>query len=229
MGIPDVNGSSFWGGGTYVHGQGYVLLDNHGQVVGEPAEIHDDTLSQELRWIGHDGSIVLREQRSLGWGAFAGDETVWRMTFASSLRAETDAVLNSPGSRGRVGGGYGGFFWRFPACANVDVFTPDARGEDETHGRVAPWLAWSADFAAGPGLGGPATLVLVARDAEAAGEPWFVRVDSYPGLGSALAWDRHVVLPAGEVLSRRFDIAIADGRLDRERAAALAAELTAAQ
>ncbi len=226
MGIPDVNASSFWGGGTYVHGEGYVLLDNHGSVVGGPAEIHGDRLTQELSWIGHDGSTVLREQRSIGWTAL--DETAWRLTFASRLRSETDAELNSPGSRGRVGGGYGGFFWRFPACANVDVFTADAQGEDEVHGRVAPWVAWSADFAAGPGLGGPATIVLAAREAEAAGEPWFVRVGSYPGLGSALAWDRPVVLPAGDVLSRRFDVAVADGRLDRERVAALAIELTTA-
>lgn len=230
MGIPDVNGSSFWGGGTYVHGEGYVLLDNHGSVVGEPAEIRGDALTQELSWIGHDGSTVLRERRSIGWSALEESrlaETAWRLTFASSLRSETDAVLNSPGSKGRVGGGYGGFFWRFPACANVDVFTADARGEDEVHGRVAPWVAWSADFAAGPGLGGPASVVLVADDAEAAREPWFVRVGGYPGLGSALAWDRPVVLSAGDVISRRFEVAIVDGRLDHEGAAALAAELPA--
>ena len=138
-------------------------------------------------------------------------------------------MLKSPGSKGRVGGGYGGFFWRFPACANVDVFTADARGEDEVHGRVAPWVAWSADFAAGPGSSGPATIVLVARDAEAAGEPWFVRVGSYPGIGSALAWDRPVVAcrPATSSAADSTSL-IADGRLDAERAAALAAVLTTA-
>ncbi len=39
MAIPDVNGTHFWGGGTYVHGQGYVLLDNHGVITGEPPEL----------------------------------------------------------------------------------------------------------------------------------------------------------------------------------------------
>ena len=29
------HGTSFWAGGTYVHGRGYVLLDNHGVIVGE--------------------------------------------------------------------------------------------------------------------------------------------------------------------------------------------------
>ena len=42
MAIPDVNGTSFWGGGTYVHGQGYVLLDNHGEIVGEALEGQDE-------------------------------------------------------------------------------------------------------------------------------------------------------------------------------------------
>ena len=62
--FPDVNGTSFWGGGTYVHGQGYVLLDNHGLVVGDPPELEGDSFTQRLRWIGRDGSVVLAEQRS---------------------------------------------------------------------------------------------------------------------------------------------------------------------
>jgi hypothetical protein len=47
-------------------------------------------------------------------------------------------------------------------------------------------------------------------------EPWFVRAQSYPGIGSALAWDRAVELAPGQTLTRRFDILVADGRLDAE-------------
>ncbi len=50
MAIPDVNGTSFWGGGTYVHGQGYVLLDNHGVIVGDPPVPQDGSFSHRLRW-----------------------------------------------------------------------------------------------------------------------------------------------------------------------------------
>jgi predicted dehydrogenase len=225
MAIPDVNGTHFWGGGTYVHGQGYVLLDNHGVITGEPPELNEDAFTQELRWIGHGGSIQLREGRSIGWTAV--DEQTWRLIFDSRLRADAGAELNSPGSKGRAGGGYGGFFWRFPACDNVQVFTAQARGEDEVHGSVAPWLAWSADFTAGPGVSGPATIVVTAPDAAVAGEPWFVRVRGYPGIGSALAWDRPTVLPPGAEIRRRFDVAVADGRLSEEQIEALAAELMA--
>jgi predicted dehydrogenase len=227
MAIPDVNGSHFWGGGTYVDGQGYVLLDNHGVIVGEPPELEDDALTQELQWIAHDGSVALHEQRSIGWSAI--DQRSWRLVFESQLRADAGAELNSPGSKGRIGGGYGGFFWRFPACENVEVFTDEARGEDEVHGSLAPWIAWSADFAAGPGTSGPATIVIASPDAAAAGEPWFVRVSSYPGLGSALAWDRPAILAPGAVLQRRFDGVIADGRLSEGETRGLVAEVTASR
>ena len=225
--IPDVNGSSFWGGGTYVHGEGYVLLDNHGQIVGTAPEELGDGFRQQLDWIGHDGSVQLREERSVRWAPL--DERTWQLTFEFALRPEADATLHSPGSKGRVGGGYGGFTWRFPECADIDLCAAETHGEDEVHGHVAPWLSWSADFAAGPGLSGPATVVIAAAEAAAAGEPWFVRVRDYPGIGSALAWDRPVVLRAGDVLSRRFDIAIADGRLTTAQSAALAGELLVSQ
>jgi predicted dehydrogenase len=221
--IPDVNGTSFWGGGTYVHGQGYVLLDNHGRIVGGAPAVRDDGFSQELEWVGHDGSVVLREQRSVRWALL--DERSWKLTFDFTLTADATATLNSPGSKGRVGGGYGGFAWRFPECDDVQVFTAEARGEDEVHGRTAPWLAWSADFAAGPGRNGPATAVVAGAQAATAGEPWFVRVRDYPGIGSALAWDRPVVLQPGDALSRSFTIALADGRLSPTEVTDLTDEL----
>jgi predicted dehydrogenase len=227
MAISDVNGTNFWGGRTYIHGQGYVLLDDHGEIAGEPPALRDESFTQELQWIGHDGSVQLREQRLIGWAAM--NEQSWKLTFESSLRADAGAKLASPGSKGRIGGGYGGFFWRLPACDDVQVFTDQARGEVAVHGTVAPWVAWSADFTAGPGMSGPATIVIAAPGAARAAEPWFVRVRNYPGIGSALAWDRPLVLSPGTVLRRRFDVAIADGRLTEAQTKALAAELMTPQ
>ncbi|MBA2555210.1 MAG: PmoA family protein, partial [Geodermatophilaceae bacterium] len=142
---------------------------------------------------------------------------LWRLTFATSLTADE---LQSPGSNGRLGGGCGGFFWRFPSCEDVDVFTATARGEHAAHGTVAPWVAWSADFFAGPGTSGPATIVVASANAVCHDEHWFVRVSDYPGLGSALAWDRPIVLSPGQPLERRYEILVADGRLDAEAVAA---------
>jgi hypothetical protein len=227
MAIPDVNGSHFWGGSTYIHGQGYRLLDNHGVISSEQPKLAGEAFTQELQWIGRDGSVQLREVRSISWAIH--NEQTWKLIFESALRADDGAELNSPGSKGRIGGGYGGFFWRFPACGNVELFTAHARGEDEVHGSVAPWLAWIADFTAGPGVSGPATIVICQPDDVAADEPWFVRVREYPGVGSALAWDRPNVLAPGAVLQRRFDVAIADGRLTEAEARQLADELIASR
>jgi hypothetical protein len=165
--------------------------------------------------------------RSIGWIGI--DEQTWKLIFDSRLRADSGAELNSPGSKGRVGGGYGGFFWRFPACDNVEVFTAQCRGEEEVHGSVAPWVAWVADFAAGPGFSGPATIVITEPDAAQAGEPWFVRVRDYPGLGSALAWESPTILAPGEVLHRTFVAAIADGRLTESATGRLADQLIASR
>jgi hypothetical protein len=225
MAIPDVNGTNFWGGGTYVREQGYLLADDHGVIIGEPPEPQTDAFVQQLQWIGRDGAVQLRERRLISWTPL--NDHSWRLSFDTSLRADTGATIKSPGSKGRPDGGYGGFFWRFPACDNVQVCTTKARGEVDVQGSVAPWVAWSADFFAGPGISGPATVVIAAPAAAEANEPWFVRVRSYPGIGSALAWTRSLVIPPGGELRRRFDVAIADGRLTDAMIAALASELMA--
>jgi hypothetical protein len=94
---------------------------------------------------------------------------------------------------------------------------------------VAPWVAWVADFEAGPGVSGPATVVITAPDAAQAGEPWFVRVRDYQGLGSALAWESPTILAPGEVLHRTFVAAIADGRLTESETGRLADQLIASR
>lgn len=226
MAIPDVNGTNFWGGGTYAPDRGYALLDDHGVVSGGRVELEPSGFRQRLDWVGNNGHRELVEERGVRWVAVA--PHLWRLTFITSLSSEHLVELGSPGSKGLVGGGYGGFFWRFPSCEDVDVFTPTASGEQAVHGTVTPWIAWSADFFAGPGISGPATIIVASADATRHDEPWFVRVSNYPGLGSALAWDRPLVLSPGQPWERRFEILVADGRLDAAAVAAAIAEPTVA-
>ncbi|MDF2916502.1 MAG: hypothetical protein K0S70_719 [Microbacterium sp.] len=138
-------------------------------------------------------------------------------------------MLGSPGSNGRVGGGYGGLAWRLPACVDVDVRTPSARGEAAVHGTVAPWLAWSAAFAdpighspAAPATA-EATVALAPADDVSAGDPWFVRVAGYPGIGAALAWDRAVAASPSAPVRRAYRLLVADGRLSDAEVGALLA------
>lgn len=231
--VPDVDGTSFWGGGTFIKGQGYVMLDNHGRMTNERSEHVDDGsgLDQTLGWINHSGQKVISELRSLRWSRLSGGVATpangWELAYRSSLTAlDKPASLGSPGSNGRPNGGYGGFFWRLPRCSDVSIMSAEADGEDAVHGKVSEWLAWSGRFEARPGATGHATLVFVAEK-DAAADPWVVRYAGYPGIGSAVAWEERVNIPAGSTISRGFRVGVVDGQLDREGAGKVAAALKA--
>ncbi|QQD77237.1 PmoA family protein [Curtobacterium sp. YC1] len=200
--IPDVDGVNCWGGPTYVEGLGYVRRDDHGSVEVVHAERHGTTSAEALVWLGPDRAVVLREDRMLRWRAVAGG---WELSWSSSFRTSGDTAvrLGGPGSNGRVGAGYGGFFWRFPECTAVVVRTADAEGEAAVHGSVAPWITWSAEFG-----GAPATIRIEAVDHD---DPWFVRAEEYPAIGSALAWNSPAVVQPGAALVRSFRATVTDG------------------
>jgi Family of unknown function (DUF6807) len=209
--LQDVNGTNFWGGRTYTRDAGaYVSRQDHGRIELLPANA-DEPDARQLRWLGTDGQPLLTEQRTLSHEILG--ERAWRLDLGTELTAVVDVSLGSPGSHGAAGSGYGGFFWRLPACSGARIFTSDAEGEPAVHGAVAPWLAWTASFGEVPGIrsGQPATLVFRAPDDAA--DPWFVRCSGYPAVGSALAWDRPVALAAGQSLRRSLSVWMCDGEL----------------
>ncbi|MDI2036691.1 DUF6807 family protein [Paenarthrobacter nitroguajacolicus] len=220
--LQDVDGINFWGGRTYTRDAGmYVWRKDHGRIVTESAEQGDGYRQEQLSWIGPDQSPVLREQRVWRWAAVG--SSTWQLTLDFTLESATGrpVLLGSPGSNGRPQGGYGGFFWRLPKVADATIWTPEMRGEDAVHGSIAPWLAWSGTFDAGPddapslaggtGLGHPATLVFLASPQ--APDPWFVRHEGYPGVGLSLAWDSPVATEPGYPVHRSVRVLIADGFL----------------
>ncbi|MEZ2389672.1 DUF6807 family protein [bacterium RCC_150] len=212
--LQDVNGTNFWGGKTYTRStHRYEEPPDHGRIVEMSATPGGGVVDQELTWLAPGGGVLLGERRSSR--ALRVADHIWRLDLTSKLTSAVDLSLGGPGSNGAAGSGYGGFFWRLPACRNPAVFTAEARGEAEVHGCIAPWLAFSADFPEGP-----ATLVFAAP-AEAP-DPWFVRVSDYPGVGSAMVWDRPLQLAAGESVTRSLKVWIADGTLTAPEAAALA-------
>ena len=163
--------------------------------------------------------MLLTEQRNWHFTELHGDS--WLLDLNFTLTAASDPVLlGSPGSNGRDGGGYGGFFWRLPACTDVRVRTADAEGEDAVHGSITPWLAWTAQFP-----DGPATLVFVPDPQE--DDPWFVRCSGYPGVGLSLAWDTPVRTTSSAPISRSVSVVVVDGRLDDDGVARLVADLQA--
>ncbi|WP_250445069.1 PmoA family protein [Actinotalea sp. C106] len=232
VGVQDVAGANLWGGRTYLRGAGYTWRRDHGRILHQEwVRRAPGSVSHRLLWAGPDGAALLEEVRDLAWSPL--DEGSWRLDLAFHLTlpvGRTEPVeLGSPGSHGRDQGGYGGLFWRVAPCVDIDLRTPAARGETAVHGSRpsdgARWLAWSATASdeTGPGAtsrpGTPArefTIAVAPADGHTAQDPWFVRAEDYPGLGSALAWDAPVEVAAAG-LSRSFTIVVADGRWEDDR------------
>ncbi|MEV6609363.1 DUF6807 family protein [Kutzneria sp. NPDC051319] len=191
LALPDVNGVNLWGGPTYRRGLGYVEGE-----LGQVREIEPDV----VEWCDAAGQGLLRERRRIEVRPHTGG---WELVWHSVLSAETDVVLNSPGSNGRPGAGYGGWFWRLPTLDPelVEVFTPDFYGEEQVNGARAEWLAVVVHDPDAPW-----TAVLSGPD-----DPWFVRVGQYQGVGSALAWERPRVVHAGEQLDITVRMVLLDG------------------
>ncbi|WP_407564165.1 PmoA family protein [Streptomyces sp. 184] len=212
--VPDVGGGNFWGGRTFVRGRGPVELDNHGEQRHAGWLLRDpDGFVEELSWYA-DGAEVLRERRAVAV-APAGD-AAWALGVSFALTNVSGAPVSfgSPATNGRPGAGYGGYFWRAPRTEHPPrVFTAEDEGEEAVHGRPARWLALASD---------DWTLVFAGATEVTRRDPWFVRTRDYPGIGSALAWSERVPLAPGASLTRRVVTAVADGRLDRAAAAALA-------
>ncbi|WP_447041233.1 DUF6807 domain-containing protein [Streptomyces sp. DSM 118878] len=212
--VPDVAGRNFWGGRTFVRGQGPTELDNHGAQCHQAFKLRDpDGFVQEVAWAA-DGEVLLRERRTVAAAALT--DTAWALDFTFSLTNATggELTIGSPATNGRPGAAYGGYFWRAPkAAAPPRVFTPEAEGEEAAHAARAKWLALAGDGW---------TLVFAGATAETRRDPWFVRAAEYPGVGSSLASADRLPIAPGETVVRRIVTVVADGTLDRGEADALA-------
>ncbi|MEH0543560.1 PmoA family protein [Streptomyces sp. B21-105] len=211
--VPDVEGHNFWGGRTYVRDQGPTELDDHGAQRHGSFQLRDpDGFVEELRWVA-SGTELLRERRTVA--ATELTSSAWALDFTFSLTNVFGAPLSigSPATNGRPGAAYGGFFWRARKEDRApDVFTADTEGEAAVHGARADWLAL-----AGAGW----TLVFAGATDATRRDPWFVRTAEYPGVGSSLASAERLPIPPGETVVRRIVTVVADGRPDRDEAAAL--------
>ncbi|MGN6427964.1 MAG: DUF6807 family protein [Leifsonia sp.] len=217
--LPAVTGpggrSNLWGGPDYVPDAGYRWGRTHGSAIVSERSRRPDAERTRLAWRDARGDIVLHENRTWSWRTV--DEQTWRLRLRIELSAAAGPVrLDSPGSLGRPGAGYGGFFWRFAPCTGIEVRTPEAEGEAATNGARAPWLLWTAAF------DGARRSVLFCAPPEA-DDPWFVRTAEYPGVGSALAWDAPLLLEPGEPVVRTLAAVVSDRALSAADAHRLAA------
>lgn len=201
--LPDVNGTSYWGGRTYVQDIGSIMLENQGVQRRDDLTIDGDVLVERLTWIDEREVAQLSEVRVLtGRATRVGERDAWTLGWRSTLAANFGALaLGSPATNGREGAGYGGLFWRFPKW-NAAVVTRDGAGEAVAHGSRSPWLAVvDAERRV--------TVLLVQPDGRPP-LPWFARVDEYLGIGPAVAWDEILTIPEGGRLEIGLDALLID-------------------
>ncbi|GAA4963883.1 PmoA family protein [Kineococcus glutinatus] len=240
MTATDVSGQNLWGGNTYVHGQGYIPLDNVGSMrhdsfdaAGPDGADGAVEVRERLTWLNAGGEEWAAEERSLRFSGVDGDRGLWVLDVASDVRNTrgADLVLGSPTTNGRPDAGYTGWFWRGPrGFTGGAVTAADGRGPDAM-GTSSPWLAYSGQH---DEVDGGATLLFFAGGAAVAGAAgadrdvplkWFVRNDPFPAVAPSYAFDEEVVLAPGDALRLRHRLVVCSRVLDAAEVGALAAEL----
>jgi hypothetical protein len=202
--MSDVNGYNLWGGRTFVSGEGYVWLTDHGRIrhAAWVPGVFDAGFSEELSWCDADDKELLRERRTITATAAPHG---WSLGFSYGLATarQTSVALGSPATHGRTGGaGYGGFFWRFPP-GRARAFTAST---DSPNGSAEPWVAMTVDDA----------YTLVFRGLAGA-DRWFVRTEEYAGVCAALAYSQPLVVEPDTAVNRDITVWIVDGVLSRDQ------------
>jgi len=226
--LPVVDDENFWGGPSFVQGQGYVQLPNdgaqqHRRIV--RCELVDGAaaFAHELDWITQDGRTIFDEARTLA--ARVLDDNTWALTFETRMTNTTgaDIAIGSPTTRGRDNAGYGGLFWRGPRSFTDGLLvTASGTGTgDDVRGARHEWMGY-----AGRHDGVDATSLMVMVDA--AQNPqhppqWFARSAEFAALNPAPFFSEEVKVPAGGSVQFRYAVGVADA--DHEAAVGLAATL----
>ena len=194
LAIPDVNGTSYWGGRTFLPGRGSTMLTNHGQQRVISSTLSGQSLTQELEWRDEKNRVQFTEFRVIAASQLS-EGAAWSLTWTSVLRAIMGPVtIGSPATNGRPGAGYGGIFWRLPHRESTRLLSASGIGESAAHESDSPWLAINQGYGAqriGLLLGQPA----------ATRTDWFVRSTEYVGAGPMLAAERTVTLAPGAALT----------------------------
>ena len=222
--VPDVNGTSHWGGRTFIEDVGPTLLKNHGRQVSRDVRVDPGaaTLVEDVLWSDEHGDPQLREDRRLTarlLPAAADVPAAWVLDWRSTLHAEHGPLeIRSPATNGRPGAGYGGLFWRLPIAESTTVLSAAGAGETRAHGSPSPWVAFVQR------QGARSTTLLLVQPGQV--RPWFLRSAEYPGACPALAWDAPLLVPDGGTVRLDLSAALLDAALTGEQAAALAGRLT---
>lgn len=230
--LPNVGPHNFWGGPSYVRGQGYVQLDNDGSMDHDrftALEVTDDRVwvSHELTWHAQPtagqavGAEIAHEVR--GFSVIVPADDTWVLTFSSAITNTSGEPLDigSPTTKGRENAGYGGLFWRGPrSFTGGTILAPGYAGGEEIRGTRAEWMGFTGQH---DQTARSSTVVIVDDTANPQHPPqWFMRNEWFAGVNPAPFFSEEVPFGAGRTLMFRYAVVIADGAADPDRGEALA-------
>lgn len=222
-----LSGENFWGGKTFRAGEGYLWLDNVGQMRHEGFAAHDTSdrgvlVTERLAWITHAGERWVDETRSMRFSLSGPD--AWLLDYSSVIANTRGEPLEwgSPTTQGRPDAGYTGLFWRGPrSWTGGEVIAPDGRGGEEMMGRSADWLAITGRH---DEIEGGATVLFFAGSSSAdVPLVWFVRSQPYACLNPSPAFREEFTIPAGGELRLAHRVAVIDRMLTNGELEAFAA------
>ncbi|MER7714517.1 PmoA family protein [Streptomyces werraensis] len=232
-----LSGQNFWGGNSYVHGRGYLLLPERigwMRHEGFPSFVVDEerfACVEELTWVENGGAEWAREERGLSVHTVDVVRGAWVLDWSirlTNVRGE-ELRFGSPTTAGREMAGYTGLQWRGPRdFTGGTVFAPGVEGGgpgERFMGTQGPWLGFTAERDA---VDGASTVVFAHApenlDAGGGGggravhpSHWFVRSEPIPSVAFSWAFFEEFGLPAGESFAYRYRVVVADGAWDRER------------
>jgi hypothetical protein len=219
----NLSGENFWGGRTFVRGQGYTSLDNNGSIRhvqwhGAQCDNGKAELRHRLEWETRSGQRWLVEDRSIEVSEVDTLDGSWLLTWRTWLHNRSGQQLRwgSPVTEGRPTAGYGGLFWRGPrSFIGGAVATSNGLRDDDAMGRRAPWLSYTGQHDISLRH---STVVFVDCPANIRyPTPWYVRTAPFPVVSFAVTFHEPLLLEPGGRLGLTHHAIIADGRWDAER------------
>lgn len=228
MTMPYVSGDNFWGGKSFVRGQGYVQLDNNGQ----QRHINWDTIActntqadlrQRIAWVSYAGQTWIEETRRIAVSEVNPDAGYWMLDVSLSLRnvRGEPLVFGSPATEGRPDGvGYSGWFWRGARDLTGGLVMiedgPETNKSDMVvMGHSGSWLAF---VGAHDGVDRSSTLLFIDQP----GNPryptrWFARTETTVCVSYALTYAETYTLNPDAVLDLSYRQVFASGAWTRQQ------------
>lgn len=218
-----LNDQNFWGGPSYVHGEGYVRLPNNGiqqHQTWETLQCDESNIvfEETLDWITVKNDTWLRENRTITINEINQEAGYWTLDFSTQLSNSSgqDLVFGSPTTKGRPLAGYGSFFWRGPrSFLNGQVLAAEGLEGPEVMGQAAAWLAYTGWHDT---TNRQSTLLFIDQPTNIRyPNKWFIRTDPYACVSYAFMFDEEYTLPINETLTLQYRLVIANGSWPREK------------